>query len=131
MYLLDSDTCIAILRRNPDVVKKLKAHAPDQLAIAIPTYYELRIGIHKSADNRVRKEQQLDTLLSYLRIIPFETAEAEMAAQTRALLEQKGTPIGSIDYLIAGTALANNLKLITGNTDEFRRVPKLKLTNWF
>ena len=56
---------------------------------------------------------------------------AATAARTRAHLEQAGTPIGPIDTLIAGIALAHDLTLVTRNTREFERVLGLKLENWY
>ncbi|MGL5078460.1 MAG: type II toxin-antitoxin system VapC family toxin, partial [Waterburya sp.] len=41
-----------------------------------------------------------------------------------------GTPIGAYDLLIAATALANELILVTSNTKEFSRVKHLVLENW-
>ena len=37
-----------------------------------------------------------------LKAAPFSNSEASEAAQIRAELEKKSTPIGDIDYLIAG-----------------------------
>ena len=38
--------------------------------------------------------------------------------------------IGANDLLIASTALANGLKVVTHNTAEFGRVPGLALEDW-
>lgn len=43
--------------------------------------------------------------LDLLKAAPFSNSEASEAAQIRAELEKKGTPIGAIDYLIAGVEL--------------------------
>jgi tRNA(fMet)-specific endonuclease VapC len=43
----------------------------------------------------------------------------------RAAIESAGTPIGTMDLLIAAIALANDLVLVTHNTKEFSRVPGL------
>jgi len=57
-----------------------------------------------------------------------------MAAQeygkTPAYLEKQGTPIGSMDMLIAAHALSLNCILVTNNEREFRRIPTLKIENW-
>jgi tRNA(fMet)-specific endonuclease VapC len=45
-------------------------------------------------------------------------------------LEKRGTPIGSLDTLIAGHALSLAAVLVTHNTREFRRVNGLKLEDW-
>lgn len=52
------------------------------------------------------------------------------AGEIRALLANKGTPIGPLDVLIAGQAKARQLTLITRNTNEFRRVIGLQIENW-
>jgi tRNA(fMet)-specific endonuclease VapC len=40
-------------------------------------------------------------------------------------------PIGPYDVMIAGTAVSQQGILITNNVNEFKRVPKLKIENWF
>lgn len=35
-----------------------------------------------------------------------------------------------MDMLIAAQAIARNLILVTNNTDEFQRIPALRLENW-
>jgi predicted nucleic acid-binding protein len=47
-----------------------------------------------------------------------------------AELEKAGTPIGSIDHLIADIARANTWTVVTGNLHEFRRVKRLKCEQW-
>jgi tRNA(fMet)-specific endonuclease VapC len=54
-----------------------------------------------------------------------------MVAGLRAHLEKKGLPIGHYDILIAATALTHQGTLITNNVKEFKRVPQLKIDNWF
>jgi tRNA(fMet)-specific endonuclease VapC len=46
-------------------------------------------------------------------------------------LEARGLPIGPLDVLIAGTALAHGATLVTRNLREFSRVEGLKLENWY
>jgi tRNA(fMet)-specific endonuclease VapC len=53
------------------------------------------------------------------------------AATIRAQLEQQGTPIGSIDVLIAGTAMAIQATLVTHNVKEFSRVAGLTISDWY
>ena len=63
-------------------------------------------------------------------IVPFDTSAAEEYAVIRSALEKKGTTIGANDYIIAATVLADNGLLVTNNTGDFRRVPRLKLDDW-
>ena len=74
---------------------------------------------------------QLKQLLEYVSIISFTEKEAEYAATIRAKLETQGNPIGTIDGLIAGIALANNFTLVTRNVREFKHVDNLQLENWY
>lgn len=46
------------------------------------------------------------------------------------MLERRGTPIGSMDTLIAAHALSLDAILVTNNEREFGRAPDLKLVNW-
>jgi tRNA(fMet)-specific endonuclease VapC len=48
----------------------------------------------------------------------------------RADLEHRGTPIGSLDTMIAAHALSLQALLGTNNTREFAKVPGLQLDNW-
>ena len=73
----------------------------------------------------------ISTILDEVNIIEFGEKEAKASALIRADLEKKGTPIGAMDILIAGSAKAHNLTLITHNTREFMRVEGLSLNDWF
>jgi len=64
------------------------------------------------------------------KVAPFSNSGASEAAQIRAELEKRGTPIGAIDYLIAGFARCHDWTLVTGNSREFKRVKNLKIERW-
>lgn len=63
-------------------------------------------------------------------ILPFDAAAADEYGRLSAYLEARGTPIGDMDTLIAATALAYDLAVVTGNERHFRRVPGLAVENW-
>ena len=63
-------------------------------------------------------------------VIPFSSAEARMTAVIRAELERIGQPIGKYDSLIAGTALAHGLVIVTHNTREYSRITGLRIEDW-
>jgi tRNA(fMet)-specific endonuclease VapC len=48
----------------------------------------------------------------------------------RASLSAAGRPIGPNDLLIAATALAHNLTLVTHDLREFSRITGLKVEDW-
>lgn len=65
-----------------------------------------------------------------LDVVAFDREAASVYGRIRATLEQKGTPIGGMDLLIAAHALSLEVRLVTNNGKEFRRVPGLKVENW-
>ena len=61
---------------------------------------------------------------------PFDIPASAQAAQIRADLAAKGTPIGPYDTMIAGHARSLGLVLVTNNVREFERVEGLRVVNW-
>ncbi|MEJ2693963.1 MAG: type II toxin-antitoxin system VapC family toxin [Candidatus Thiodiazotropha sp.] len=130
MYVVDTNTLIYFFKGIGKVPEKFLKISPKEIGIPAVVLYELEYGIAKSTSPRKRRAQ-LKELSSLVEILPFESEAAKFSASIRASLEKKGTPIGPHDILIAGTALANQGILVTNNTKEFSRVPKLKLDNWY
>jgi tRNA(fMet)-specific endonuclease VapC len=65
-----------------------------------------------------------------LAVAHFDENVAAAYGHVRAHLEKQGTPIGSLDTLIAAHALSLDLTLVTNNVSEFERVSHLKVENW-
>ncbi len=129
MFALDTNTLIYFFKGMHGVDRRLLATPPSAVAIPCVVLYELEVGIAKSKTPRKRRAQ-LDELLRVTRLVPFDQAAAETSARIRATLEAAGTPIGPMDTLIAGTALAANAVLVSRNMSEFNRVPGLTVENW-
>lgn len=130
MYLFDTDTCIRFLRGDPFILARVRQHTPGDIRIAILSVYELEVGLRKARVGIEKKRRAYEKMLGLLPIVPFGREEACEAAQIRAELEKAGTPIGSIDYLIAGVARTRGWTLVTGNLDEFCRVKNLRTEKW-
>jgi len=128
-YLLDTNTCIALMRSHPKVVQRMAAVPPGACAISAITGYELYTGVEKCS-NPAKERAKVDLLLKTVQHLLFDFGAAEQAARIRALLESQGQPIGPYDVLLAGQALSGALILVTDNTKEFSRVPGLTLENW-
>jgi tRNA(fMet)-specific endonuclease VapC len=65
---------------------------------------ELAYGVAKSGSTRNR--QALEMFLAPLMILPFDEDAIWAYGELRAELERKGTPIGSLDTMIAAHALS-------------------------
>lgn len=130
MYLLDTNILIYFFKNQGRVTEYLANLSPDNIYISSITLFELYTGIAKSTMPQ-KREQQLKQLLSQINVITFNETSAQIAAIIRTDLERKGTPIGVLDILIASTALANNLILVTHNTKEFSRINQLTIVDWY
>jgi tRNA(fMet)-specific endonuclease VapC len=105
MYVLDTNTLIYYFKGQGQVAQNLTSIASEEIVIPTIVLFELEVGIAK-ATSPSKRIQQLQQLLSRIDLAPFDRDAAIAAATIRAQLEQQGSPIGSIDVLIAGTALA-------------------------
>ena len=128
-HLLDTDTCIGVLRQRPGMVQRLSLMAPTDCAVSMVTVFELFCGLAKARDP-VRERRKVEQFISVIIELPLDRAGAEAAANIRAELERQGTPIGPYDLLIAGQAVTGGLTLVTNNVREFQRVSGLKLESW-
>jgi tRNA(fMet)-specific endonuclease VapC len=128
-YLLDTNTCVDVMRNHPNVVNRLSAVAPGDSVISTITSYELYTGIAKCASPD-RERAKVDLLLQTVIELPFDQTAAREAGRIRGLLESQGQMIGPYDVLLAAHALAAGLILVTANTTEFQRVPGLTVENW-
>ncbi|QIK63069.1 type II toxin-antitoxin system VapC family toxin [Leucobacter viscericola] len=128
-YLLDTDVAIALLRRQKGIDLDRFFANSGRLAISTISIEELEFGAYRSAFPE-RNLKANDELLAQLKIQDFNRYAAAHAAEVRATLAVRGTPIGSYDSQIAGHARSLGLTVVTGNTREFERVPGLLVENW-
>ncbi len=129
-YMLDTNICIYAIKNKPaSVLINLKKHLDDGLYISSITASELWYGVYKS--NAIEKNAKaLTQFLSILTILPFDDMCALEYGNVCAYLYKNGTPIGTMDMLIASHAKSKNMILVTNNVREFERVPNLKIENW-
>ena len=128
--MLDTDTCIYAIRKRPrNVIRRLRRRSVLDVCISAITLSELEYGVSKSS-RPAQNKLALAGFLAPLRVAPYDDMAAQEYGRLRALLEQQGTPIGSLDMLIAAHALSLDYTLVTNNEAEFTRVPKLRVQNW-
>lgn len=128
-YLLDTNMCIYAQKKNQNVLSKIYENLQDGLAISSITLAELEYGVQAS-DSVEKNYLALMTFLSIVNVISFGSSAAEEYGKIRAYLRKKGTPIGTMDMLIAAHAKSENMTLVTNNVREFERVPDLIIENW-
>lgn len=127
-WLLDTNVLIHAQRGRPESVRRrLREVAPQAVVISAVTVAELWYGIQRSGDPE-RKRESWSRFLAPFDVLAFDRPAAELHGGLR--FELRHQPIGERDLLIAATALANDLTVVTGNTREFRRVPGLRVEDW-
>ena len=94
------------------------------------TLAELQYGIENS-NSKEKNSLALMRFLSIMTILPFDRNAAAEYAAIRASLRKKGTPIGTMDMLIAAHAKSEGLTIVTHNTKEFERVDGLAVEDWY
>ena len=85
------------------------------------------------ADNamrRGRREAYVESILQAVPVLPFTLEVARVHSRLWADLAQRGQMIEANDLIIAATALAHGLDLVTQNRRHFERVEGLRLTLW-
>ena len=127
-YLLDTNALTAWVTKDAIFIKHIQSKNPSDLVISVMTEHEVLFGI--ACNPRLRLRGVAKNMLSLLPKLVIASREAAAAADIRADLRSRGQPIGSYDVLIAATALANNLIVVTHNTREFGRIAGLKVEDW-
>ena len=130
MYMLDTNTCIFVLKNRTDKLRH-KFKAIKNLCISSVTYGELCYGV-ENGKSELKEERfsQLDLFTQKLLIDPWDEEAARHYGFIRASLKREGNIIGNNDLLIAAHARSISAVLVTNNTKEFSRIPDLTLEDW-
>lgn len=129
-FMLDTNICIYIIKRKPPhVIERFKQTKISQIGVSAITLSELSYGVSKSSKPE-QNQMALAQFIAPLEILPYSDEAAQYYGDLRAVLEKQGTPIGSLDMLIAAHALSIACTLVTNNEKEFIQIPNLKIDNW-
>ncbi|MCQ2578255.1 MAG: type II toxin-antitoxin system VapC family toxin [Treponema sp.] len=134
IYLLDTNIISEPVRRSPNfnLLSKLKENG-DFCCISSITWLESLYGMNTMPEGKTKERIRsylLNKIHPFLPIIPYDEHCSFLQAEIQAQLKEKGITIPDYDMLIAATALANNLILITHNTKDFQNIPGLMYEDW-
>jgi len=128
--MLDTDIASYAIKGNaPKVDAHLRNLDVRQVCISAVTRGELRFGV-KLLPGANRLSAEVERFLSGVHTLPWDEAAADQFADVRADLQRNGTPIGSMDTMIAAHAKATGAILVTNNVKHFRLVKGLSVENW-
>jgi toxin FitB len=135
-YLLDTNVISETVKSDPNknVMAWLKSVPSNSLFISVLTLGEIRRGVERLTDGKRKRD-----LLLWLEndvphwfsdhILNIDRSVADRWGFITSHLSA-GPASSAIDTLIAATAMAHNLKMVTRNTKDFC-VPGLELINPF
>ena len=111
---------------SPRAQHLLARLSDDGLAVSIIAVAELSEGAFGTPDPQATLDG-FRAFLSDFAILPVTEPIVEQFARLRATLCRQGQRIPDMDLLIAATAIAEDLVLITRNVRHFARLPDLQL----
>ncbi len=133
-YLVDTNVLSELRRKSPHakVWSWFDERPASLLFLSVLTLGEIRKGIAGVPEpgRRARLHDWLEIELPAFfsgRLLPVD---AKVADHWGRLMAQAGRPLPAIDSLLAATALAHNLTLVTRNTKDFVGLPVLLLNPW-
>jgi len=124
-YLLDTCVISELVKPTPNrkVVGWLSELPSEALFLCAVTIGEMRKGLTKlpESNKKERLTVWLNTLLAEYkeRILPIDLMVCENWGVLQGNAEKAGTPMSSIDGLLAATAYTHNLTLATRNERDF------------
>jgi predicted nucleic acid-binding protein len=132
MYLLDTNILSELVRRLPDprVESRFETEV-ESLFTSVICLEEIRFGTRIGPPGNKLWERIEADVLPHLSVLALDKSVAILAGDLRAEWKTTGTPVGYGDGLIAATAKAHVLILVTRNVRHFDHVSGLRVENWF
>lgn len=135
-YLLDTCLLSELVKASPEpaVLSWMGERKDHELCVSAMTIAELHRGIEKLAVSRRRQDlmawlQQLEAGFEE-RVLPFTSQTAHAWAKMCAQAESAGKPMAAFDSIIAATAVAHGLCLVTRNVRDFAQASVDVLNPW-
>ena len=127
-FLLDTNIASAHIKRPSGLAHRFFQHA-GQLCIPTIVLGELLTWAHNRSDPESLLRPIRD-LLSDVDVLNFDQLCAEQFGPLRSWMSRQGITVDTADLIIASTALAHDLTLVTHNTADFDRIHGLRLEDW-
>jgi tRNA(fMet)-specific endonuclease VapC len=129
-YMLDTNIASYIIKGKPAVVRKHLVKVPiASVCISSITQAELLRGVAKKPEAK-RLPVAVKEFLIRVEIMPWDSDAAEAYARLSTACESEGTPLGTMDMLIAAHSVAVGAVLVTNDQAFYNVKRHLSLKNW-
>ncbi|WP_246181030.1 type II toxin-antitoxin system VapC family toxin [Nocardia ninae] len=136
-YLLDTNAVSEWIKPRPDpgLIEWLHDADEERMFLSVITIGEIRRGVDRMSNGR--RKARLTTWLSDqvtdrfdARLLPIDLGVAQAWGRIRARAEGAGHRVDAVDALIAATAEAHGLAVVTRNEKDFRGTGVQVLCPW-
>ncbi len=130
-YLLDTDICVEILRKNEDVISKIKAlEKDDRITTSAIAAVELLSVANGASTNKEQRLSQVENFLEDVGVLPFDLSAAGQYGKIWASLKFAGATLPERDLRVISIALSMDFVLVTQKVDSFSQVKDIKVEDW-
>jgi len=127
-FLLDTNICSAHLKDERQLFSRFMQHSGN-LFVSRIGIAELYAWANLSSTPESRFEQ-IDRFKEFVEVLEFDDLAARHFGRLRVELPRSGRIVPTVDLLIASTALAHDLTLVTHNLRDFVDIPDLRTSDW-
>lgn len=117
--ILDASFLIDLLAEDPGAVAKLEEVDDRRLSVPTLAYTEVGVGIEPNTP----ASRRFEGVMQQLHLVGYDAEAARRAVDVQRQLRADGEPIGAVDVMIAGIAVARDESVLTRNVEEFSRTP--------
>ncbi len=127
-YMLDTNTVSHLLKKHPEVARRVVAVPITALCISAITQGELLFGLAR----RPLATALHDAVREFLRrvdVLPWDASTASVYGTARAAMQREGRVLAPMDLLIGSHALSIDAVLVT-NDRAFAQLARLLIEDW-
>lgn len=127
-YLIDTNIVISYLRNKEVIITKVRESIKAGYGISSISLAELFLGAEKSLHVKYNYQKITKFLkIPEVKELKVDKRVAQEYGKIMAKLEKKGIRLAPIDVLIAATAKANNLTILTEDKQHFPRLKDFEI----
>lgn len=107
----------------------LARHLDDELRASLFVACELMLGVERS-DRSVEERRRVEEIFTVVPLVLPGASLAPVYGRVLAGQQRQGEVVSAMDLLIAASALAEGVPLVTRNSRHFERIPDLRLLTY-
>ena len=129
-FLIDTNILIYRLKNLGNVNANFLKYKDNKMLISVISYGELVYGANKSksVEKNMATVREIKSIFPMLDITPNVM---DIFGEIKADTQKIGKSVDDMDLLIAASAIAHNMTLVTHNTKHFENISKLQVMDWF